>query len=94
MQFRNQTPGLCTGLSIKVDDLGGKLSKGEYPFLCALHGKGVAGLLEQAKESFGVEPARDAYVSKCELCIELRGRLAIEKEVRSKDLNPVEYYSN
>ena len=88
----NYIPGLCTGLSIAVDDLGGKLKEEDYPFLTALHGKGIATLVEEAK-SFDFKPIKKAYASKCELCIETRAFLVNVAKVKSKDLNPSQFYS-
>ncbi len=90
----NYIPGLCTGLSVKVEDLGGKLDEKEYQFLCALHEGGVKALFELASSTRGWKPQKREYVSKCELCVEIRGFLVNDAEIRSKDLNPVEYYSN
>ena len=88
----NQCPGLCTGLSIDVEDLGKELPESDYPFLNALHRKGIAALLEAA-EGHGFKPAKSAYASKCELCIEARTFLANKVKVLTKDLNPRQFYS-
>ncbi len=88
----NYIPGLCTGLSIAVEDLGKELPDSAYPYLNALHGKGVAALVEAAKE-LGYAPAKKAYASKCELCIETRAYLANVANVKSADLNPRQFYA-
>ena len=88
----NYIPGLCTGLSIAVDELGKELAPKEYPFLSSLHDKGITALLEAAKP-FGFKPAKKAYASKCELCIETRAFLVNTAKVKTKDLNPSQFYS-
>jgi hypothetical protein len=89
----NYIPGLCTGLAIAVDDLGKELERESYRYLLALHEGGVARLLAEAAES-GFKPKKTAYASKCELCVEARGFLAVEAKAATKDLRPLEYYSH
>lgn len=86
-------PGLCTGLSIKTEDLGRELSDDEYPFLCLLFKKGVNGLYERASKEFGFVSEKK-YISKCDLCFDIRKYLVLEKRVDSKDLKPVEFYAS
>jgi len=87
----NYIPGLCTGIAIAIDDLDKELPENDYPFLSALHEKGIAALLERASVS-GYKPAKDSYVSKCELCIEARAFLANRSGPKTKDLNPKQFY--
>jgi len=84
-------PGLCTGIAIDVNDLGKKLPESDYPFLCALHEKGIAALLESAGV-YGFKPTKESYVSKCELCIEARAFLVNRAALKTKDLNPKQFY--
>ena len=89
--FGNYIPGLCTGLAISVDELGEKLDDQEYRFLNALYNSGISKLLEIAKKDFGFIP-KDEYLSKCDLCLDIRTWLVKDRNIRSKDLQPVEYY--
>ncbi len=89
--FGNYIPGLCSGLSISVDDLGKALDDQEYLFLHTLYNRGVPGLLEIAQEQYAFVPDAQ-YVSKCHLCFEIRSHLVLAQKVVAKDLNPVEYY--
>lgn len=89
--FGNYIPGLCTGLSVAIDDLGSDLSFEKYPLLNSLYAGGI-GAAAKIAESHGWEPAKDAYVSKCELCTEIRCYM-IDMEKSSEELNPREYYA-
>ncbi len=86
-------PGLCSGLAIRCDDLGSNLSAEDYPFLTALYGEGIAGLFGIATTKYGFKPSRD-YLSKCDLCFEIRRYLVIEKDLESKELQPRGIYEN
>jgi hypothetical protein len=86
-------PGLCTGLSIRTRDIDTPLGEKEYPFIVPLMERGISGLLEIAEGEYGFIPA-ESYVSKCELCYEIRKFLVLEKGVDSPDLKPVRYYES
>ncbi|MBN1696621.1 MAG: radical SAM protein [Spirochaetales bacterium] len=89
--YGNYLPGLCSGLAVRLDDLGGPLDDGRYPYLTLLLQSGVRGLYEYAKrtESFTAE---ETYVSKCDLCQETRRYLVCERGVESPDLKPEGFY--
>ncbi len=89
--FGNYIPGLCSGLSIHVEDLGGPLEFDKYRFLLTLYNQGIAGLLEIAQQEYGFQP-EEQYLSKCHLCFAIRRFLVMDKKVRSDDLKPVPYY--
>jgi hypothetical protein len=89
--FGNYLPGLCSGLSIRIEDLGRQIKHDSYPFLHILMTEGIQGLYRVVSEQFGFLP-KPVYVSKCELCYHIRHFLVIEKEIKSKELNPVFYY--
>ncbi len=91
--FGNYIPGLCTGLSIAVDDLGEMLGMLEYPVLNMLHDKGIGAFFEFAVSSYGFKPARE-YLSKCELCFDIRRHIVINRKLVSKELQPLEFYTN
>lgn len=90
--YCNYIPPQCTGLSVAVHDLDRELSPEDYPFITLLYEKGITALYKLAVEKYGYSPEHDAYVSKCELCTEIREFLVNTKGVRTKDLAPVEFY--
>ncbi|MCP4132893.1 MAG: radical SAM protein [bacterium] len=88
----NYIPGLCSGLAIKAEDMGKPVEQETYPFLSILYRSGVSGLVDMARE-YGFEPGEE-YISKCELCFEVRKYLVLEKGLNSADLNPAGFYSH
>ena len=91
--FGNYIPGLCSGISILVDDLAGPLNADEYPIITMLYNNGVNELLETATSKSGFNPQKK-YFNKCHLCFDIRKYLVKEKRVNSKELQPAEYYDN
>jgi len=91
--FGNYIPGLCSGLSIQINNLGEPLAADQYPYLSALYHSGITGFFDFACDSFGFHPVQSAYLNKCDLCTEIRSFLVTQRNVRSADLNPVAFYS-
>jgi hypothetical protein len=91
--FGNYIPGLCAGLAINREDLGTRLSPGDYPVLTVLYNAGVGGLLELVAERHGYRPRRTSYGSKCELCHEIRKFLVVETGTGSRELLPRQHYT-
>jgi len=91
--FGNYIPGLCSGISIKMNDLGNQLNEDEYPIITMLYNHGVKALLDTATAKFGFNPVKE-YFNKCHLCFDIRKYMVKEKAVSSKELQPVEYYDN
>jgi len=91
--FGNYIPGLCSGLAIRYEDLGKSLTQQEYPFLATLISKGIGGFLGLATANFGFKPSRE-YLSKCDLCFDIRHFLTMRAGVNSKELQPKGYYEN
>jgi hypothetical protein len=91
--FGNYIPGLCSGLSLSVEDLGKAVTAGQYPILHVLATDGILGLLMLAAERFGYD-SRPHYVSKCDLCLDIRKHLVINRDVDSPDLWPRGFYEN
>lgn len=85
-------PGLCSGISIRVEDLGAALREDAYPILTRLHGGGVKALFEYASRHHDYRPDTTGYVSACHLCQDIRRFLVVEREVRSIDLGPRDFY--
>jgi len=95
--FGGYIPGLCSGLSIRKEDLGSPLSREKYPWLSALHSGGVTELFSLASVKFGYASERDYivkrhFISKCHLCSDIRRFLVIDSKVESPDLAPLHFY--
>jgi hypothetical protein len=90
--FGNYIPGLCSGLSISMEDLGKPLSPETYPILTSLYHYGIRGLVKMAEDSVGFRPQKNLYINKCDLCTEARTFLVQNDYHGSKELNPAEFY--
>lgn len=89
----NYIPGLCAGLSIRRQDLGRELDRDLYPLLITLHEQGIGGLLELSRSDFGFIPNPSGYISKCDLCTDIRSYLVRVKGVRAVELQPLGFYA-
>ena len=92
--FGNYIPGLCSGLSIKREDLSRPLATDKYPVLYTLFAKGIRGIFEMAQEAFNYVPAQKRYINKCNLCTEIRTLFVHNNFGGPAELNPKEFYSN
>jgi organic radical activating enzyme len=92
--YGNYVPHLCPGLSIRLDDLPGELTDTDYPILNALDQEGVRGLYKLASAKYGFKPDPAGYSMACELCHAVRRYLAVEKQLDSRELQPVEFYAD
>jgi hypothetical protein len=90
--FGNYIPGLCSGLSIAVEDLGKPLSDETYPVLTTLGRHGIRGLVKMAAEACGFSPQKDLYINKCDLCTEVRTFMVQNGYRGSEELKPEEFY--
>jgi hypothetical protein len=90
--FGNYIPGLCSGLSIKREDLGKALPEERYPILTALFHEGICGIFKLAKEEYDYTPAQDRYINKCDLCTEIRTLFVQNNFGSDAELNPKQFY--
>ena len=86
-------PGLCTGLALDLDDLAEPTDRQRYPLLSLLCSKGINALFEEAVQRYGFMP-RQAYITKCDLCQHIRSFLVIDKGLRTRELQPIEFYTS
>jgi hypothetical protein len=91
--FGKYVPGLCSGLSIAVEDLGKPISEKTYPILTTLIDRGIRGLAQMATEKAGFRPQQDFYMNKCDLCTEVRTFLVQIRYDKSQELTPTAFYS-
>ena len=90
--YGNYIPGLCTGLAIAMDDVGGPLRPGAYPLIDQLAATGIGGLYEFARQEYDYSPGREAYLNHCDLCTDIRSYLSSLQEFSFKELAPEEFY--
>ncbi len=81
------------GVAINIDDLSGEINPKKYPYLTILLNGGIKSLYKLAKSKYGFKPKTEGYISKCHLCYEIRSFLVVEKDVKSPDLQPIEFYT-
>ena len=89
----NYIPGLCSGFSINFNDIGDYLDINKYPFINNLYTGGIKSFLNIAKEKYGFIPEKK-YLSKCDLCLDIRKFMVLKKGVNSIELQPFEFYKN
>ncbi len=65
-------PGLCAGLAVDMEVLGGALPAGKYLLLERLTMHGIRGLYEWASAAHGFVPRSDGYLNHCDLCTDIR----------------------
>ena len=91
--YGNYIPGLCSGLTIRMEDLGLQLGENEYPLITMLFEQGISAFLEYAKREYGFIPD-EKYLNKCHLCNDIRYFLYAGKYVRSIEMQPEGYYQD
>jgi hypothetical protein len=90
--YGNYIPGLCAGLALAMEDLGGPFSAEAYPLLHRLATAGIRGLYEMAVQDCGFVPQRSAYLNHCDVCSEIRGVLSRLGNGRFRELAPAGHY--
>lgn len=91
--FGNYIFTSCIGLTLACEDLGRPIDAGKYPYLTALASDGLPGLYREAATNHAFMPAQ-SYVSKCDMCNDIRRHLVINRSVDSPDLQPVGFYQD
>ena len=91
--FGNYIPGLCSGLAIHCDDLGHRISPEKYPILHTLYQEGIKGFYDCVTSEYRFESS-EGYISKCNLCFDLRRYLVVSKGMNSRELQPKGIYEN
>jgi hypothetical protein len=92
--YGNFMPGYCGGISLgHWSDLDTLVQDGidldRHPVLRFLISEDMRGLLHFA-EDFGYQPSQEGYLSKCDLCLDLRRHLVSKKDFA--ELSPKEFY--
>lgn len=90
--YGQYVPGLCAGLAIDMEDLGGVLPEGKYLLLEHLANGGIRGLYNFAEEAHGYHPQRDGYLNHCDICTEIRGYLYQLEGEAFAELGPGGFY--
>jgi len=80
------------GVTIDLEDLGKPIDETKYPFLNVLFHQGINGIYNLATEQYNYTPKKE-YLSKCHLCYDIRKHLVVNKNIRTPELQPVEYYT-
>ncbi len=88
--YKNYIPGLCSGLALEMDDIGKPILNEKYPLLHVLLESGISGLLELA-QGFGYSIKQQGYISKCDLCTDIR-RFLFSTNRFGKELMPQGFY--
>lgn len=83
-------PGLCAGLALDYEHIGKPLPKERYPLLTLLLEKGITGLFDMARVK-GFSPDRPGYISKCDLCTDIRCFFALQNKFNT-ELLPRGFY--
>lgn len=83
--------GFCAGLVAEtVEDFHPEIKEETKPLLHLLSEEGPYGLMQMAQDNYGFEPDPEGYVSKCDLCFQVRKCLLQEK--KWPELAPEDFY--
>jgi hypothetical protein len=84
--------GLCAGLApATIDDLHPEIVEGTHPVFHRLAAEGPHGLMVMAARDHGYTEREAGYVSKCDICMDVRGRLHGTGEF--PELRPASFYA-
>jgi hypothetical protein len=95
--YGNLVAGYCGGISLgSWYDLGALTGEGidldDHPLLGYLIAEDVSGLLRFAQTHYGYQESAQGYLSKCDLCLDLRSHLVHQDEF--EELAPRSFYSH
>ena len=89
--FGNLFTGLCAGIAPgDGENLHPPISEDTFPVFCQLCEEGPFGLMQMAADEFGYVPRDDGYISKCDLCFDIRRTLRTTGTF--PELRPANYY--
>jgi MoaA/NifB/PqqE/SkfB family radical SAM enzyme len=89
--YGNLFTGFCAGLAAgTVENLHPEIMEESFPILHTLVEMGPYGLMEMASKGYDFTPREDGYVSKCDLCYEVRKHLHMRGDLH--ELRPPDYY--
>ena len=90
-QYGNLFTGFCAGISVgTTEDLHPEITEEAHPVFHTLSTGGPCGLMRLAEEACGFEETPEGYISKCDLCLDVRGSLY--KTGRYAELRPAGFY--
>ena len=92
--YGNYIPGLCTGLSIQLEDLDAPLEPEKYPIISTLYANGIRGFYEMAVRDYSFSAGEKEYAHKCELCYDIRAFIVDSLKPQTRELNPVSFYAS
>jgi hypothetical protein len=85
--------GLCAGLAVAtIDDPHPYIDEYTQPIVRLLMAEGPLGLMAMAQSTHGYEQRERGYVSKCDLCLDVRDHLFATGVYA--ELRPAEFYDN
>jgi hypothetical protein len=84
--------GLCAGLvTANVDNLHPEITEQSHPIIWKLCTEGPYGLMQWAKDEYNYQP-KDGYISKCDLCIDVRR--CLHQTENFNELQPTGFYNS
>lgn len=88
----NLFTGLCAGIApATVDDLHCEITADNGPLFTLLCSAGPCGLMELAARDYGYVPRGEGYISKCDLCLDVRKHLVASGKY--SELRPAQFYA-
>jgi hypothetical protein len=86
-------PGLCAGFVVPFGALDQAFSPDRFPLLGLLARKGIGAACSLARADYGFTP-QERYVSKCDLCEDIRQHLMNKEKASFPELGPHEFYQD
>ncbi len=90
--YGNYIPGLCSGFSLPFTEISAPIDPERFPWLHTAITKGIRGIADFAGRELSFQPLSKHYVSKCELCQEIRYTAFIKYPGKYPDLAPPGFY--